>query len=832
MRFRKIILSVLLVIAVLAAAFTLLAVFMGPRIKDMAVREMNRYLAVPVRTGDIDFSLIRKFPYASVSFTDVSTKGVLVEGNSQDLFHAGEIFLLFSWRDIFSDELRLKKISVQDASVFLCKGKDGKVNYDIFKQGGADDSRFAIELEDVLLRNTAVRYLDAAAGRDYSFFTSRLDCSGKFTSAVYDMHGRGAIHVERFTTGGINYLQGKETTVDLNILVDSGRDHFEVKESRISVAEMDLKLGGFLRQEKEGAVYDLKVSSEKAGLKELISLIPDRYTVRAQDFKYNGSVFFDLRIASHSGRVGSPVVTASFGTSGASLSPKGSPYEMRDIRFRGDFSSRPVERLQIRGISAVLEGQPLSGELFVEDFSYPAVRLKARAKIDLGVLSGFYMPDSVASMSGSMMVDASVNGFLSGKGGWTSSGTVAVKNADITLKGAQLPFSGVSGEVELSGNRLEVRALSGRRGASDFLINGRIENIYAFLFSGDHTLRADLDLESSRIDLGQLLDDGRVSPSDSASRIRFDPFLTAGFDFRVDELVFRRFKASSVSGSLSLRQGVLAGSGLSFSGFGGRVLLNGSIDARRSDSLLILCEADVNRLNIQELFYQMGNFGQEVIVDSNVKGKVTANVQFASTWSRDLHCNSDKVVARGKIKIEDGELNDFEPMLVLSRYLKSADLRRIRFETLQNEIEISGRTIRIPAMAIRSNVLDLTASGTHTFDNIVNYNLELYFSQVMGGKVRQNNTEFGTIEDDGLGRMRLFLSMKGPLSDPVIKVNRTAIEQKIVKEIKKEKQDIRKILHQEFGWFGKDSTAVSPRKVKDASAEELELDTSPEEDTP
>ena len=837
MRFRKIIVFTLIIFSVIAGTLSLLAVMMGPRIKELAVQELNRYLTVPVQAGEIDFSLIRKFPYAGVSFKDISSRGVNVQGNRENLFSAREVFLLFSWWNVFSDELRLRKITVEDASVFLYSGKDGEVNYRIFRKSDGKDARFTIELEDVLLRNTAVRYVDAGAGHDYSFFTSRMDCSGKFTNTVFDLSGKGNLLVERFRISGVNYIDAKETAVDLNIQVDTGKDRYEVRDSRIRIAEMDLDVSGFFQTRSAGNLVDFKISSSKAGLKELVSLVPSRFTARASGFNYSGSVYFDLMINNTTALNKTPVVSVSFGTTGANLAPKGSDYRLKDIRFRGDFISRsatgrPVERLSIRGFNAVLEGQPVSGELLAEDFSDPFVRLQARAKFDLDVLSMFYMPDTVSSMSGTLVIDAALKGYASGKGGWTSSGKVTALNAGFVLKEARLPFSGINGDVELKGNRLEVRGLNGKRGETDFRINGSVDNVYAFVLSRDQMVNADIALETSLLDLGQLLDDRRDSPSDTSFRFSFDPRISAVFDFRIGELVFRKFRASSVTGRLSLKKSILTGSGLTFTGFGGRNLLNGSMDASRPDSVLIICDAEVNRINIRDLFYQLGNFGQDVIVDRNVQGKVTASVQFASTWSSDLRCNTDKVYARGKIVIEDGELIDFQPMLVLSRYLKSADLRRIRFQTLQNEIEISSRTIRIPAMEIKSSVLDLTASGTHTFDNIVNYDLQLYFSQIMGRKVRQNNTEFGTIEDDGLGRMRLFLTMKGPLSDPVIKVNRTAIEQKIVREIKKEKQDIRKILNKEFGWFKKDSAAVSTERDKPAGSDELELDTSPEENTP
>jgi hypothetical protein len=87
------------------------------------------------------------------------------------------------------------------------------------------------------------------------------------------------------------------------------------------------------------------------------------------------------------------------------------------------------------------------------------------------------------------------------------------------------------------------------------------------------------------------------------------------------------------------------------------------------------------------------------------------------------------------------------------------------------------------------------------------------------------NTEFGTIEDDGLGRTKMFLTVQGPVSDPKIKYDKKGVEEKIVEDVKKEKENLKTLLNKEFGWFKKDTTSKSkemdpPKKKK----EELQIE--------
>lgn len=216
----------------------------------------------------------------------------------------------------------------------------------------------------------------------------------------------------------------------------------------------------------------------------------------------------------------------------------------------------------------------------------------------------------------------------------------------------------------------------------------------------------------------------------------------------------------------------------------------------------------------------MGNFGQDVVMDKNLKGRVTATIDFRSRWSNKLGINSNSVVMKSNVTVENGELVNLQSLLALSRYLKAADFKTVKFSTLTNTIEIRNREILIPRMEIHSSAADINVSGKHSFDNIVDYKLQLYLSQLIGRKVKQQHTEFGTIEDDGLGRPMLYLSMKGPGADPKFTWDRQGVEQKITKEIRTETQTFKNIVKQEFG--KKNAIPATPDKPR--KQEELQVE--------
>jgi hypothetical protein len=128
-------------------------------------------------------------------------------------------------------------------------------------------------------------------------------------------------------------------------------------------------------------------------------------------------------------------------------------------------------------------------------------------------------------------------------------------------------------------------------------------------------------------------------------------------------------------------------------------------------------------------------------------------------------------------------------------------------------------------MEIKSSALNLTASGTHTFSNMVDYSIKLLLSDVLGKKAKEQNSEFGVVEDDGLGKSSLFLRMTGAADNPKFAYDKKAVMKKIQTDIKTEKQTLKEIFKKEFGTHKKDSLYV--RKSESKEAIQVEWDENP-----
>ena len=300
----------------------------------------------------------------------------------------------------------------------------------------------------------------------------------------------------------------------------------------------------------------------------------------------------------------------------------------------------------------------------------------------------------------------------------------------------------------------------------------------------------------------------------SKYQFRFPEFIDIDLTTNIQQLIFRKFDATSIKGIVKLKEKKMIFDPISLSTMNGTITTSGLIDGSDSTKLTITCFSDMNKINVTKMFESFENFGQQAITNKNVKGTTSAKIQFATVLSPELNMDMDKLYARVDMTIENGELNNVESMKSLSKFIELKDLENIKFATLKNQIEIKNQTLLIPKMEIKSNALNVYIAGTHNFKNEINYKIKLSLNELLSKKAKKSkkqNEEFGQIADDGLGRTNIFLSMTGTVDHPKIKYDSKGAVQNVKEDLKVEKQTFKALLKEEFGLFKKDTTILGKK---------------------
>jgi hypothetical protein len=169
--------------------------------------------------------------------------------------------------------------------------------------------------------------------------------------------------------------------------------------------------------------------------------------------------------------------------------------------------------------------------------------------------------------------------------------------------------------------------------------------------------------------------------------------------------------------------------------------------------------------------------------------------------------------------------------MALSRFIEVDELQNIRFKTLKNTILIRDNQVIIPVMEIQSSAIDLSASGTHDFNNLYDYRLQLKLSELLYSKARgsrSNEFEMATDESD---TRTLFLKVYNSGNGPAVEMDREKTAKKIREDLKNEKSELKAILNEELGLFKPGEGVVEQRTGKEENEDKFRFDFSDEPDT-
>ena len=824
--------------AVLVLTVVLLAAVIGyfyeDEIKKVVVKEINNRLTVPVTVKEIDFSVLRSFPYCSVVFNEIAASRVAEDG-PDTLFYFKKLKLKMNLLNALRDNIVIRKAEMNNGFVRMRVKEDGTDNFHFWKTSNEASSSSAVNLKEILLKDVKYRYVDEGEEILVEMDFNESLFTGKFAEEHFALTSEGKLFVYNVVSGKDKIISNRQAVVSLVADVNTAVGSYDISSGKIKMGDLVFSVTGNTKRQDHKTYYDFKIATNDASLKEMTSILPDEYKKHLENFIYkgNGNV-----VAEISGTAGKNKLTAEIKINSARISHKKNIHALEDVNLAAVYTLnrqgvKSGTSLSVTAFKAMLAGKPVTGNFRIDDFSNPFLSLNAVADIDLGTLRQFLSFDTLESMSGNARISLSYAGKISDakqakaslNKSVKASGTLAVTNMSFTLKKNPLHFTGINGNFVFNDNSIEAESFTGKISGTDFSMKGTVQNLVPFLFQEGQPAAVEAALWSHTVNLDELLERGSAS-NDTTYKLRFSPGLSCVVAVDIDELQFRKFKSQNIQGIFRLKDKILSSDALTFAAMNGTVNIKGDINATRKDSLLISCNAKIKGLDVRELFYQMENFGQTTLTDKNLRGRTDIDLQFASKWSSDLTINPERVMADGNIKIYNGELIDFSPVLSLSRFVKLSELQHIRFSTLQNNIQISSRKIFIPSMEIKSSALNLTASGTHTFSNMVDYSIKLLLSDVLGKKVKDQNTEFGIVEDDGLGKSSLFLRMTGDAGNPKFAYDKKAVMKKIQTDIKAEKQTLKEIFKKEFGSAQRNDPS-SVKKNESKEAVQVEWDENP-----
>ncbi|MBS4013713.1 MAG: AsmA-like C-terminal region-containing protein [Bacteroidetes bacterium] len=800
-------------ILVVFIALSLLAWIYRDTIKEAFINELNKNIKTEASIGNIGVNFFRSFPLVSVTLNDVVVLENAPKLEKDTLLSARRIYFQFNLLDVLKKQYEVKELEVSLAEFNPVIFKDGTVNYLVWESEKSDDSEASMvfDFQRVILKRVRINYNDYFAKLHVSFLTHKADLKGLFKESEYNLAIVGELFTENIKYDDTEYVAFQETKVDLLLDVFENK-LFIFRQGGVVINKHEFDVTGEVDFRGQFTFLDITVASDRLKIQNLISDLPDFVQEYFQDYRVKGDIVFKTKISGTFSNVVNPFISAEFSVTNAEVSDRKKDVRMKNLSFNGKFNNGRFRNLSssalvLKDFSTQLNNGFLEGELFVLNFNRPDIEMSIKSNIEIADIIDFFKIEFFQNPLGILNLELSFSGSISNGKEFrpidfvnsSSRGKLSFNNVSFKLKDDKKEYNNFSGVFNFNNNDLVVESLSGKVSASDFNLKGNFRNFLSYLFFENQKLFVDANFKANHINLNELLF-FESKGKETTYKLSFSDKLDFSLGATINNVVFRNFEANNVKGSLYLSNKFFMAEDVSLNAMGGKVFLAGTIDGKNEDLLKVRCVGSTENVEIQQLFYQMNNFGQQEIMDKHIKGKLNSTIQFSGNWSPHLDVDLKTIEANADLKIDNGELINYEPVLKLSRFIKIGDLEHIKFSTLENKISIKDETINIPFMEINSNAINIKLSGEHKFNNDINYRLQVLLSDVLARKNRQNRNpqeQYGDIIDDG-NKTTLYILVTGNISNPVFKYDRKTRMEKVREDLKEERKTLLDIFRKEF----------------------------------
>lgn len=845
MRWLKIIGYTLLTVLVLFTTFSILmSSFYEKEIKKYIVEAINQQVDVPIDVKDLHFSVLQKFPYASVEFEQVT---IASTNHKAPLLNAKSVYFQFNIIDLLNKNYVLKKISIENGEAFLFFNQQGKDNFHFWKSQPTNEKKaVSFELSDVRFKNMELSYLNEFKQQDVGLSVAKMSFSGNFNETNYRMKTVADLHINQINNKNETFLKDKKIGLSAKVDVNTSQKSYHIKSGEITLEQLVFNLSGKVVQNGEKPYLELISKAENIDFNTLFSLLPKNSQEKLAAYNADGTFNYNTSIVGTYSATQTPHVEADFTIMNGNLKEKKSGYELSNITFKGKYSNgnknnTSTTTLTITDFDADFGAGHISGAYEISNFQHPYLQFNSDANIDITMAKEFFMLDDLETASGTLQLNVSYKGYLSSLQKVKASelrqlnaeGSALLTNTNLKWKAKPLQLIDANAHFVFNNDVIKIDSLITTVNRSPVQISGIFKNLPAYLFVENEQLTINASFTSSKIMLEDFLFQ-TAENNTSEKEIALPENIHFTFKTKIDTFIFRKFTAHHFVGNIQLEDHLLSATDVSFKAMEGDIKGNIALDFETPNELLITSNAKLFNINLHQLFYQFENFGQNAIDAENLKGKATLNVDFASVWDKNLNVDKDKIFASSTIIIKNGELLNYAPVMALSKFIEVEELQQIKFNELKTAIEISDRQITIAKTAIASSAIDLTLSGTHHFNNDIDYRVKVDLNDVLWNKAKKKkkqNEEFGYVVDDGLGKTTIFLKISGSINNYKVGYDTEGFKNNLSESIQEEKKTLKSILNKEFGWFKNDSTITNTKdepKKKDGLKIEWEESETPE----
>lgn len=728
-------------------------------------------------------SLFANFPNFSVELKNVLFADSLYSVHHVPLIKAKSIFLEVNLWKLLSLNVDVTKVKIQEASVRIFKTCDGYSNSyvlnNLFKKKEKPlveevkaKSNAEFHIEKVSLDNVLVNISDSIKDKSFGFTFKDVACKLDRTPEEMKVLLDGDIFMEglTFKRRKGTFLKNQNLYLKVNLRVGDTASLIQILPSVLKIGNAPFALDGHINTKGDG---DLKLHliNKALTLAATKNILTNHIYSKLAKYAFLGALEADVIIQTPlKNGPGDPYITVYANGKNVPLSIAGN--EIDSASFNGTFKnyityadslSEPCDEnstIVFKNLTAVANGIKLNGDVKVSNLSETILEVMVKGDGELTRLQNLVNENSLVMKKGSLHLDIDLKGNVShlvdtinNKMNGTLNGGVVIKDGALYNVPKKLLLSNINSNIEIKNNIAHIKQFHVNAPGSDLNLTADIEKLLIFMISDKSTLVIKCNLTSNNLNFEPLLASSQtvaVAATPAKKKKKLEQSISNAVDhflknseivasFVVKHAYFRKFNAYNGTGQLQIGNGKASINNFSFEHAHGNIKCSSSI-VKQANGYGVSFKTDVKNINMPELLAAFENFNQKSLTQNNIKGIVNLNVDATCMVNNDFKITPNSMHGNLKLKIDNGELNNFAPLVSLSKFIfKNRGLDSIQFSTINGSADLKGDEIYFHKMIVLSTALSLAIDGIYSFGD--NTDLSI---QVPLKNLKSNSPEYFT----------------------------------------------------------------------------------------
>ena len=823
---KKILKIVGIVLLVLILLVILTPILFKGQIEKAVKNSINNSVNATVEWEDLDLSLFSSFPDAELKLKNLSViNKAPFEGDT--LATSEELALSLGIPQLFKGgPYSINELALNRAYVNIKVDSLGNANYDIAKETAADTtaqasnggSALSLDIQHYEINNSRINYLDESTKTFLRITDFNHYGNGDFTADKTNLETNTEAIVS-FEFDSINYLNKNSLKLDADFEMDLANQKYTFLENEALINQLPLTFDGFVKINEDNQELDLTFKTPSSDFKNFLAVIPETYAKNLDGVETTGDFTVNGMIKGIVDEEHIPMMDIAIKSDNASFKYPDLPKKVEDISIDAVLKNETglladtyvnLDQLDFR-----IDQDRFSAKgNFKNLMDNPLIDLTANGTLNLANLEKAYPLDLDMDLNGILNANLTTNFDMNSiekeqYQNVKSSGRASISNFKYTSPEIPNDVNIAKASLNFNTQKVTLEEMDIKSGQTDAKITGTLDNLMGYLFSNQQ-LKGRFNVQSNTFSVNDFMvaqteettnetentsEEKETTPAPTGEEaIKIPSFLDARLDFNAKNVIYDNLTLKNTKGAVVIVDETASLENVSADIFGGNIGINGNVSTKNATPVFDM-QLNLNRIDIVESFQNLELIQNLAPLAKALQGSLNTKINLSGNLTNELTPILTSLGGTAFAQIINAQV-DTEKTPLLSKLdgqLNFINLDNLALKDLATNLKFNNGQIEVDPFNFNIKDINITAGGSHSFDNQMNYNLKLDIPAKYLGSEVGNGLASLTKTDLENTKVQLPIGLSGSFNSPQIQLNMkqavTDLTQQIVAKQKDELKD-------------------------------------------